>query len=501
MSDSQNPRRSVVAPVLITFAGILLIAALAGLPFLAGPPSEDGLPDLAKFIGRFHPVILHLPIGMLVWVLVREMLNAFSRRPDKPSSRTAMGFAAASAVVAALLGFVLYHSMPDYDRDLAERHLYGGLAFSCTAVAAFVIKVWVDAMSGSGAALYRFVLLASAGIMGFTSHDGASLTHGKGYLTDYAPDPLRKALGMGPRKAEKSVAQSADQSVYAGVIVPILESKCYTCHNEEKQKGRFRMDEYALLLAGGKEGDGIIPGKSAESNIIVRVELPEDDDEHMPPEGKKDLEDHEVMLIKWWIDNGASKDAKLAELPVDDAVKNAIAKIVPASAEEPKAKPAVKVDDSLKQLVTQLGKEFPAALQFEAQNSGNVVFTAAGLRDKFGDAELAKLGPVMPSMVSLDLSHTRVTDSGAKLLASATTLKSLRLAKTEVTDALLPLLTKLPQLESLNLYGTQVTNNGIQQLASLTGLKKLYVWQSKVDAEGINALKQKLPDCEIVTGL
>jgi hypothetical protein len=256
-----------------------------------------------------------------------------------------------------------------------------------------------------------------------------------------------------------------------------------------------------LLLAGGKEGDGIIPGKSAESNIIVRVELPEDDDEHMPPEGKKDLADHELLLIQWWIDNGASKDAMLKDLPAADDIKTAIAKIVPASAEEPKEKPGVKVDDSLKTLVTQLAKEFPAALQFEAQNSSNVVFTAAGLRDKFGDTELAKLGPVLPAMVSLDLSHTRVTDSGVRLLAGATALKSLRLAKTEITDASLPLLVNFPQLESLNLYGTQVTNEGILQLASLPGLKKLYLWQSKVDAEGVSALKQKLPDCEIITGL
>jgi uncharacterized membrane protein len=501
MSDSQKPRRSVIAPVFITLAGILLIAALAGLPVLAGPPSDEGLPDLAKFIGRFHPVILHLPIGMFVWVLVREVLNAFSRHPDPPSSRTAMGFAAASAVVAALLGFVLYHSMPDYDPDLAERHLYGGLAFASAAVAAFVIKVWVDVAGGSGAGLYRLVLLASAGIMGFTSHDGASLTHGKGHLTDYAPDPLRRLLGMKPRGEDKPAAPTDDLSVYAGIIVPILESKCYTCHNEEKQKGRFRMDEYELLLAGGKEGDGIIPGKSAESNIIVRVELPEDDDEHMPPEGKKDLADHELLLIQWWIDNGASKDAMLKDLPAADDIKTAIAKIVPASAEEPKEKPGVKVDDSLKTLVTQLAKEFPAALQFEAQNSSNVVFTAAGLRDKFGDTELAKLGPVLPAMVSLDLSHTRVTDSGVRLLAGATALKSLRLAKTEITDASLPLLVNFPQLESLNLYGTQVTNEGILQLASLPGLKKLYLWQSKVDAEGVSALKQKLPDCEIITGL
>ncbi|MCU0777830.1 MAG: hypothetical protein MUF86_09230 [Akkermansiaceae bacterium] len=501
MTDTTNPRRSIIAPVLITLSGVILIAVLASLPFLAGPPREDGLPDLAKFIGRFHPVILHLPIGMLVWVVVMEMLNVFSKRGNAHSSRAAMGFAAASAVVAALLGFILYHSMPDYDRELAERHLFGGLAFACSAVAAFVIKVWVDSRAGSGAAFYRCVLLASAGIMGFTSHDGASLTHGRGYLTDHAPEPLRRLLGMEPRKPARPDAQTEEQPVYAGVIVPILESKCYACHNAEKQKGRFRMDEYDLLLAGGKEGEGLIPGNSAESNIIVRAELPEDDEEHMPPEGKKDLEDHELTLLKWWIDNGASKDAMLKDLPADEAVKTALAKIVPASAEMPVEKPVVKVDDSLKELVVRLGREFPAAIQFEAQNSNNVVFTAAGLRDKFGDAELAKLGPVLPAMVSMDLSHTRVTDSGVRLLASATALKSLRLAKTEITDASLPLLVNFPQLESLNLYGTQVTNDGIQQLAALTGLKKLYLWQSKVDAAGVSALKEKLPDCEIITGL
>ncbi len=228
MNDSQQSRH----PIVITIVGVLLIGALAGLPFLVGPPSEEGLPDVAKFIGRFHPVVLHLPIGMLVWVLVSEMLNVFSKRSDTASSRTAVGFSAASAVVAALLGFVLYHSTPDYDRELAERHLYGGLAFCCASIAAYVIKIWTDTKQGKGAWLYRSVLLASVGLMTFTSHDGASLTHGKGYLTDYAPEPLRSMLGMEPRTEKKIVDQATDPIVYTEIIAPILESKCYSCHNE-----------------------------------------------------------------------------------------------------------------------------------------------------------------------------------------------------------------------------------------------------------------------------
>ena len=496
MNDSHQSRH----PIVITIVGVLLIGALAGLPFLVGPPSEEGLPDVAKFIGRFHPVVLHLPIGMLVWVLVSEVLNVFSKRSDTASSRTAMGFSAASAVVAALLGFVLYHSTPDYDRELAERHLYGGLAFCCASIAAYVIKVWTDTKQGKGAWLYRSVLLASVGLMTFTSHDGASLTHGKGYLTDYAPEPLRSMLGMEPRTEKKIVDQATDPIVYTEIIAPILESKCYSCHNEEKQKGRYRMDQYEMLLAGGKEGEAVISGKSADSNLIIRIELPESDEEHMPPEGKKDLEDHELLLIKWWIDNGASKDAKLADFPADDVIKEAIEKSAPSAA-KPQAQKTFEVDSSLRNIVEQLRKDFPSALQFESKESNHLVFSAAGMGDSFNDAELAKLAPVLPSMLALDISHSAVTDEGVKILASATALKSLRLAETAVSDASLETLAKLTELESLNLYGTQVTNQGVMKLCSLQQLKKLYLWRTQVDESTMQDLRAKLPACEIVSGI
>jgi len=296
--------------------------------------------------------------------------------------------------------------------------------------------------------------------------------------------------------------------VYTDLIVPILEQKCYSCHNAEKQKGKYRMDDYELLVKGGKEGDGIVHGDSADSNVMVRIELPEDDDEHMPPEGKKDLEAHEVVLVKWWIDAGASKDAKLAELAANDEVKAAISKLVPpevlasqqaAAAESVKAESAKR--ESVKAEVERLREEFPAALNFESQSSGGVTFTAVSMRKDFGDEQLAMLGPVLPAMVALDLSASTVTDQGAKLLAGAGELRTLRLSETAVTDAAIDTLVKLPKLESLNLYGTQVSNAGVMKLAALSNLKKLYLWQTRVDEAGIKALQAKLPDCEIVTGM
>jgi uncharacterized membrane protein len=516
MTDSDKARPSLKGPVFLTLFGLLVIAALAILPFWAGPPPEDGLPDMAKFLGRFHPVILHLPIGMLLLVLILETGRLFSKDKSASSTLVPLFFAAASAVVAVLLGFVLYYSMPgDYGTELAERHLNGGIIFACVVIAAFIVKIWVDVSAGRGVWLYRVMLLASSAIMGLASHDGASLTHGEDYLTKYAPDPLRKAIGLPvkevgdePGGGKPAAKPPEQQVVYTDLIVPILEQKCYSCHNAEKQKGKYRMDDYELLVKGGKEGDGIVHGDAADSNVMVRIELPEDDDEHMPPEGKKDLEAHEVVLVKWWIDAGASKDAKLAELEANDEVKAAISKLVPpevlasqqaAAAES--AEQEAKKRESVKAEVERLREEFPAALNFESQSSGGVTFTAVSMRKDFGDEQLAMLGPVLPSMVALDLSASTVTDQGAKLLAGAAELRTLRLSETAVTDEAIDALVKLTKLESLNLYGTQVSNAGVLKLVALPNLRKLYLWQTRVDEAGIKALREKLPDCEIVTGM
>lgn len=514
MTDLDASRRSLKGPVFLTSCALLAIAALAILPGWAGPPPEEGLPDLAKFIGRFHPVMLHLPIGMLVLVVALEVGRVFTRNKSGLSTQIAMFFAAASAVVAVLLGFVLYYSMPgDYSRELAERHLNGGIIFACGTLAAFIAKVWVDVAGGRGAWLYLTLLLGSSGVMGFTSHDGASLTHGEDYLTKYAPDPVRQMIGLPVKEGaeEKDTAPPVkplgEQVVYREMIVPILEQKCYSCHNADKQKGKYRMDEYELLVKGGKEGDGIVHGKADESNVIVRIDLPEDDDEHMPPEGKRDLEAHEVVLVKWWIDQGASQDAQFDELKPTDAIKEAVAKMVPPevlarqkSAAEDALKQAAKQRESVKVEVERLRKEYPAALNFESQTSSGVTFTAVSMRKDFGDDDLAKLQSVVPALVSLDLSASTVTDEGAKLLAPAGELRTLRLSETALSDVGLETLAKLPNLESLNLYGTKVTNQGVLKLAALPKLRKLYLWQTQVDEAGIKALKEKLPACEIVTG-
>lgn len=509
MADSDQ-KPSHRRPFALTFFGLLAIAGLVAMPILAGKAGEREMPDMVRFLGHFHPVLLHLPIGVFMLILFQEIGAIFGRRSASATTGTSlfpMFFGAASAILAVIAGFLLFHGHgADYAGNAtAERHLWGGLVFAIAAVLTFIFKAWTVAL-GCNPAWYRLLLFSSVGIMSFASHDGASLTHGSDYLTKYAPAPLRRVLGL---ESEKPASKSAgDQFVYADIVAPILERRCVACHKEGKAKGKLRMDTIEMLVKGGSEGPALVAGKSAESLIIQRIQLPEDDDEHMPPEGKPDIEEHELAVLKWWIDNGADSNKKLSELTVPGEITAAIGKLGSAAgptakseaAPHPVKPTAAGPDPALKSAVDGLAKEFPGAVTFESQESANVTFTAVSMRGKLDDAMFGKLGPVIPHLATIDLSATKITDKSVAALEPAKNLRMVRLSETGITDSAIDSLLKLPELESVNFFGTKVTDAGVRKLAALPKLKHLYLWQTSVTPEAVKAIKEKLPECEILTG-
>ncbi|BCX49746.1 cytochrome c [Haloferula helveola] len=517
---------SKAGAVFFTIVGLATIAGLIAMPLIAGEPAEGALSQWQRFLGRFHPLVLHLPIGMLVLVLALEFGKLF--RKDKGASTIVPAFfTAASSVVAVIFGFLLWQSNPgDYPEELVNDHLWWGTGFAAMMVAAFVIKGWVDVAGGAGNWLYFVTLLGSGVVMGVASHDGGSITHGKSYLTDEAPNEVRELynkvvpeeeqLEMLPEEGGEGAGGGAvdpgipveEQIVYTHLVQPIFDQKCVSCHGAEKQKGKFRMDTYELLVKGGKEGEGIEPGNAEDSSIMFRVHLPEDDDEHMPPEGKKQLEAHEIEIIEWWIDSGASPDVKVVDAEMPEPIKLATEKLVPpevlaAQAKAAEAAAAAEAAERAKlaEVVEKVREEFPSALNFESQESSDLTFTAVSMRKNFTDEHLAKLQPVVGSLVSLDLSGTTVTDEGLRSLAGAEKLRMLRLSETGVTDAGLDAVAGMVELESLNLYGTAVTKDGVMKISELPKLRKLYLWQTQVDAAGADEIRKKMPECEIVLGI
>lgn len=497
MEEPAHPRKR---PWFLTIVGLLTIAALVSMPYLAGEPGDNETPDWFRFVGHFHPVLLHLPIGVFLLIVFQEIGAVFRRGEPRGSGLFAVFFGAATAVAAMIAGFLLYHGHAgDYGgNEIAERHLWGGLVFAVLAVVAFLVKAWSVATGGTSA-WFRLFLAGTVGVMMFASHDGATLTHGGDYLTKYAPDPLRRMLGLQAKEAREEANEvPADPVVYEDLVAPIFERVCVSCHKPGKAKGKLRMDTYDLLMEGGSEGPCIEPGSVEDSLLVELIELPEDDEFHMPPEGKPDIEAAELAVVKWWIETGADPAKRLSEFDVPAEVRAAIGEL--GSFAVPEQDDTESPDDELVRLVADLDEEFPGALTLESDDPPGVSFSTIPLRGNLDDDGFTKISPLLPYLTHVDLSASEVTDRSVALLVPAENLRLLRLAETRITDAAIDAIVKLPALESVNFYGTAVTDAGARKLAGLPGLKHLYLWQTEVGAETIQLLREKLPDCEIVTG-
>ena len=133
---------------------------------------------------------------------------------------------------------------------------------------------------------------------------------------------VSRALALTTLLAAAVSAQAQDAKVnFESQILPIFKERCFECHQKEftddtgrlkKPKGKFRMDNPALMLKGGSEGGDLTPGKPDESTVYTYTLLPEDDDLAMPPKGDR-LTKEQQDIIKKWIDEGAGFGAWTGE--------------------------------------------------------------------------------------------------------------------------------------------------------------------------------------------
>jgi len=86
-------------------------------------------------------------------------------------------------------------------------------------------------------------------------------------------------------------------------ILPIFSSRCGKCHLDGSSKGGLSLDLDRISREIGS-GKAIVPGESAESELMELIQLPEDDDDRMPPKGRP-LAEREITMIREWIDGGA----------------------------------------------------------------------------------------------------------------------------------------------------------------------------------------------------
>ncbi len=115
---------------------------------------------------------------------------------------------------------------------------------------------------------------------------------------------LIAALALAVLNAVVARAAGGPATDFARDVEPIFVKRCFECHGPDQQKSKLRLDLKADAMRGGKSGKpAIVPGKSAESEILTRV-TSDDSDEVMPSKGDR-LTPDQIAALRAWIDAGA----------------------------------------------------------------------------------------------------------------------------------------------------------------------------------------------------
>ena len=393
-----------------------------------------------------------------------------------------------------LAGYLLYLS-GEYQGDLIRRHLWGGVGLTVVLAGSTFLRFPLQNRLNKKLRLVYPSLLAVMGFLAiYTSHLGGSITHGPDFLTAYLPS-LKKEK---PAAIEQKPPQ--ELLVFQDLIMPALENKCLSCHNEHKTKGGLLMTSFTALAKGGKsEKTSLVAGQPQASEFYHRIVLPANDEDRMPPPEKPGLSEDEITLIHWWIEEGASPDQMLGEGPTDAAGQAMINRYLPTlfRAERLKARQQTETAALAKEL-KKLGEKLNLVIKPDADAEGFFAVSMSIPPSVIDDQTISKLLPYAEVFSKISLPGSLITDDGLYELSKMPHLQKLFLPKTCIKGEGLPYLESSSELKELNLSYSYLTDEGALHLLKLPQLEKVYVFGTETDSTVLNAMRKNQPVLQVL---
>lgn len=262
-----------------------------------------------QLLGRFHPLLVHFPIGILVLAFFLEGLTIGGKRKGLHEGIRWMVYAGSLFALFSVVSGYFLRSYEAYSGQLVDYHQYLGVVTALLASLTAILLYQTQRQKLKNRLWYRISLGSTVATLILAGHFGASLTHGSDYLssvlpgkqTDYDPTTTSTLLRDLTGSEELSIEQLDQLNLE---VRAIFAHNCYQCHNENKQKGGLVLDNKAAVFRGGESGVVVVPNDSQDSELYRRISLPVNHEEVMPKKGKV-LKADEIALVQLWIEQGA----------------------------------------------------------------------------------------------------------------------------------------------------------------------------------------------------
>jgi len=435
------------------------------------------IPIWMQPIGRLHPMLLHFPIVLLLLAGALELFIEKYRNEKfyRHITDTVWITGILSAGITVIMGLFLSRE-DEFSSQTVTWHKWSGAGL-------FFISSLYYALRDSR---YNKPVFAKAGVAIITmliimaSHLGATVTHGENFIME----PMMTSADI--------VVPLEEAIVFDHVIKPVFDKKCITCHNADKSKGELILKDSLSIATGGKSGKLFEPD---ESLLLKRIHLPEDDKKHMPPSGKSQLTDEEIVLLEQWIKGGTPFTKKVVNLPATDSLRQ-LASVLLQSREIMEEYAFDEADEAIIEKLNTNYRVIAPVAKGSPALSVNLYNRSAYTVDA-----LEELKEIREQVVSLDLNKLPVTDSDLNVVSQFENLRRLNLNFTEITGNGLKSLIGLKHIKRLNLAGTTISLDDLKRLlVSLESISTIAVWDTGLTSDQLEQLKASYKQLTFLTG-
>ncbi len=446
--------------------------------------------EISSFIGRFHPLVVHIPIGFLSLALLLE-IPFFKKKFLVNSLLWLLSFV--TSILAVVLGLLLAQSGHYIDAQLSL-HKWSGilLVILCgmgwiARIPNFKINPLLQKINNG---LVLFTLL-------FVGHNGGGLTHGESYLYERAPEWIKTQLV--PTEENRVFKNIPIDSIYVyrDLIQPLFDSKCASCHNDQINQGGLNLTSAQELFKGGTSGAGLVQKDLSRSLVYTRIIKPQSDLKFMPPAGIP-MTYSEIQLLEWWIMEGAPIEVPLAAQTIPQEIQSLLLKNYTLDARTKPWFEKVKLTPLTEKDLNRLEQN---QLRWRKLSEENELLDIRLQGDQITEEAIAVLNDYAPYITWLNLSNTKLENNSLKVIAKMENLTRLNLQKSNLSKINLSPLTSLNHIEILNLHSTQVDQDIFEIVKQLPSLKKLYLWNTAVTNQQIIAQQNFFPALELIGGL
>jgi hypothetical protein len=424
--------------------------------------------DITMFAGRFHVLFLHLPIGgMFALICIRLLKKTMQQEPYEHIFNLVLSNVVLVSLLSAITGLFIAAS-GDYSEEAVALHRKAGMTFSVLLYAFSVLRHYLGVMAET----LLFTLLIF--VLVFTGHQGGVITHGTEFFA-LNPD----------QTDETDTTDWNKKPVFESAIMPVMQKKCTSCHNEQKSKGGLRLTDTASWQNGGKSGALLIAGDVNNSLIINRLLLPMDDEHHMPPAEKPQLTEEEINLLRIWIESGASYTKTIQNYSENDSLMAIVSAMIFKTSRKEKQYTFVHAP---KEVVSRLNNPYVSVKPVYA---GSPALSASFfVASAYQTASLDALKTIGEQLVHLNLSGMPLGGKDFEIIASFRNLERLYLNNTAISDQDIKLLEKLQNLVYLSMQDCRVSPAVEILFSSIKPLQTVHIGSNEIN-EGILASWQK----------